>query len=65
MAIARVESRGNWFYVYDEKGYQTCTIPATGKTLVNFTSSSFTIRDTNHSYTYDEKGRQISTGLAY
>jgi hypothetical protein len=60
MSIGNAVQRGNYVYVYDEKGQQLCTIPA-GQGLTGYTSSSVNIKNGNYIYTYNEKGQQITT----
>ena len=55
--IGSATFRGNYVYVYDEKGRQLFSKNA--EDLVGFTSSTVTVKRGNYNYTYDEKGRQL------
>jgi len=64
MAIASAVQRGNWIYIYDEKGNQIRTFPASEKPnegLKGYTSSSVSIQLGMWIYVFDENGRQITT----
>ncbi len=64
MSIGNVVQRGQAIYVYDEKGRQIATIPASpgpADGLTGYTGSSVNVRRGGMIYTYDERGRQQST----
>lgn len=58
--IASVVQRGNFAYVYDEKGSQFLTLSA-GDGIAGYTSSTVSIRRGNFIYVYNSKGSQVST----
>jgi hypothetical protein len=58
--IASVVQRGNFAYVYDEKGSQFLTLPA-GDGVTGYTASTVSIRRGNFIYIYNAKGSQVST----
>lgn len=58
--ISNVVRKGNFAYVYDEKGAQFLTLSA-GDGIVGFTASTISIRRGNFIYVYNQKGSQIST----
>ena len=57
--IASVVQRGNFAYVYNEKGSQIFVISA-GDGIVGFTQSTVSIRRGNFVYIYNNKGSQLS-----
>jgi hypothetical protein len=59
MAIANAVERSGFVYVYDEKGYQLCMLPA-GEGLTGYTFSTVNIKRSDFIYSYNEKGQQIS-----
>ncbi len=64
MAIGNAVQRGNFVYIYDEKGRQTHTLSGgsgLNDGLHGYTGGSVSIRRGSFIYTYDERGRQIST----
>ncbi|MCP1913391.1 hypothetical protein J2R96_005871 [Bradyrhizobium elkanii] len=64
MPIGNVVQRGNFVYIYDEKGRQIGSVSAgSGKDdgLKGYTSTTVNIRRGSFIYTHDEKGRQISS----
>ena len=58
MAISTAVQRGNWVYVYNEKGSQVTSINGE---LHGFTGTSVSVRRGNWIYVYDERGCQQST----
>lgn len=63
MAIGNAVQRGNFVYVYDEKGRQLSALSAgSGREdgLKGYTGSSVSVRRGTFIYTYDERGRQLS-----
>lgn len=60
MAIGKVEDKGAFIYVYDEKGRSLCTISTNGGKLKGYTDSTVSIQKGGFTYTYNEKGQQIS-----
>ncbi|MBA8835219.1 hypothetical protein ACCT15_34350 [Rhizobium ruizarguesonis] len=68
MAIANAVQKGNYVYVYDERGRNICQLPAGNGPkdgLVGFTGSTVSIRRGNNIYTYDEHGRNMFEKHAY
>ena len=64
MAIGNAVQRGDWVYVYDEKGTPLFTHPAGSQPddeLKGYTGSTVNVRGGSWVYTYDERGWQIST----
>jgi hypothetical protein len=62
MAIANAVLKDRRVHVYDAKGHQLSTIPAsTGDELVGFTSSTVSVKKGRRIHVYDEKGHQLST----
>lgn len=60
--ITLAVEKNDWVYVYD--GNKTLySIPLMGGTLHGFTATSVSIKNdkTRYIYTYDEKGRKISS----
>lgn len=55
MAISTAVQRGNWVYVYDEKGHQLTSVSGE---LHGFTGSSVSVKRGNWIYVYDEHGHQ-------
>ncbi|HBK08566.1 MAG TPA: hypothetical protein DDZ81_22395 [Acetobacteraceae bacterium] len=63
MAIANAVERGDYVYVYDEKGRQIFSIPLGSGAqhgLHGFTGGSVSIRRGDYIYNYDRTGHQIS-----
>lgn len=63
MAIASAVQKGNFVYVYDERGRQLTTIAAGGGSqncLQGYTETTVSIRKGNFIYIYDERGDQKS-----
>lgn len=63
MAIGSVIQKGNFVYVYNEKGQQLSCIAACSKSidsLQGYTTSTVSIKRGNFIYIYDERGRQKS-----
>jgi len=63
MAIGNAVQRGDWVYIYDEKGQQTGMVskgngPDDG--LKGYTSSTVNVRRGDWIYTHNEQGQQIS-----
>ena len=58
MTIANVRQDGPWLYLYDERGNGIGTIPAKDG-LVNFTSTTVSVKEGPWIYTYDEKGNGL------
>jgi hypothetical protein len=64
MAIGNAVQRGDWVYIYDEKGRQIGSVSAGSRGedgLKGYTSSTVNVRRGDWIHTYDEKGRQISS----
>ncbi len=63
MAIGNAVQRGNYVFIYDEKGGQTGMVP-TGigpqDGLKGYTSSAVNVRNGNYIFSYDERGSRIS-----
>lgn len=62
--IGSAVQRGDWVYVYDEKGSQLFTKSAGGGEkdgLMGYTGSTVSIRRGDWVYVYDAKGSQVST----
>jgi len=57
--IANVVQRGNFAYVYDEKGIQFLTL-GIGDGVAGFTSSTVSIKRGNFIHVFNQKGIQIS-----
>jgi hypothetical protein len=67
MTVGNAVQRGDYVYVYDEKGTQIAVIlaghgPQDG--LKGYTSSTVNVRKGDYVYTYDEHGTQVSSTLA-
>lgn len=63
MAIASAVQKGNFVYIYDERGRQLTTIAAGGGShdgLQGYTATTVSIRKGNFIYIYDERGHQKS-----
>ncbi|WP_082789558.1 hypothetical protein [Acetobacter malorum] len=63
MAIGSVVQKGNFVYVYNEKGQQLSCIATGNKSidgLRGYTISTVSIKKGNFIYIYDERGRQKS-----
>lgn len=63
MAIGSALQRGNYVYIYDERGRQlACLSAGSGPHdgLHGYTGGTVSIRRGNYVYTYDERGRQVS-----
>ncbi len=60
--IGTAVQKGDYVYVYDEKGYQLCCVYCgSNGQLMGYTGSSFSVKkDDNYVYVYDEKGYQLS-----
>ena len=63
MAIGNAVQRGNFVYVYDERGRQLHVLgagngPADG--LTGYTGATVNIRRGSFIYTFDERGRQLT-----
>lgn len=58
MAIATAVQRGNWVYVYDERGNSIMSLDGE---LHGFTSNTVSIKRGNWIHVYDERRRPIST----
>ncbi len=56
--IGTAVQRGNYVYVYDERGSQLCTISGE---LHGFTGSTVSVKRGNYIYVCDERGGQKST----
>ena len=61
--ISVVIEKNNRAIAYDNKNRQIVSKPLNGGNLLGYTSSSFSIKVGSKIYTYDEKGRQISSKL--
>ena len=64
MAIGNAAQRGDFVYVYDEKNYQTFSIPAgsgPNDGLTGYTQSRANIRRGDYIYSYDEKGHSAGS----
>ncbi len=51
--------------VFDENNRQTASIMLSGGKLLGYTSGSFSIKRGTTIYTYDERGRQISSKIGF
>ena len=63
MSIGNAVQRGNYVFIYDEKGGQVGMVPAgTGVQdgLKGYTSSAVNVRNGNYIISYDEKGSRVS-----
>ena len=63
MAIGNAVQRGNFVYVYDERGRQLHVLGAgngSSDGLKGYTGNTVNIRRGNFVYSFDEKGRQLS-----
>ena len=63
MAIGNAVQRGNFVYVYDQKGHQLHVLAAgngSADGLKGYTGATVNIRRGNFVYTFDERGRQLS-----
>lgn len=63
MAIGNAVQRGNYVYVYDERGRQLSALPAGSGPedgLKGYTGATVSVRRGSFIYTYDERGRQVS-----
>lgn len=63
MAIGNAVQRGDWVYIYDDKGNQTATVNAgsgQGDGLKGYTSSSVNVQRGSWIYSYDERGTQLN-----
>ncbi|MBR2195645.1 MAG: hypothetical protein IJ911_08520 [Salinivirgaceae bacterium] len=56
--IGSAIQKGDWIYVYDEKGSQLCSM--TGQ-LQGYTGTSFSVKKNGWIYVYDERGSQLSS----
>ncbi len=64
MPIGNAVQRGDYIYVYDTRGRQIFSLPASSADLdglCGFTGGSVSIRRGDYIYTYDDAGRQISS----
>ncbi len=59
MSISTAVERSGFVYVYDEKGFQLCVIPAADG-LTGYTGSSVSVKRDGFIYTYNEKGWQTN-----
>lgn len=67
MPIGNAIQKGQWVYVYDEKGHKTATISTgthPGDGLMGYTSSSVNVRAGDFIYSYDERGHKTGTKSA-
>lgn len=67
MPVGNAITKGNFVYIYDERGRQTGAVSVgTGKNdgLTGYTSSNVNIRRGNFIYSYNEKGKQIGAVTA-
>lgn len=63
MAIASAVQKGNFVYIYDERGHQLTTIAAGGGNhdgLQGYTATTVSIRKGSFICIYDERGYQKS-----
>lgn len=63
MTIASAIQKGNFVYVYDERGRQLTTIASgggSGDGLQGYTATTVSIRKGSFIYVYDERGHQKS-----
>lgn len=58
--ITLAVEKNHWVDVYDGNK-KLCSIPLMGGSLVGFTSASVSIKKDKWIYTYDEKGKRISS----
>ncbi|MBB3300940.1 hypothetical protein FHT80_002170 [Rhizobium sp. BK226] len=68
MATSNASQKGSYVHLYDERGRNTCQLPAGNGPkdgLVGFTGSTVSIRRGNNIYTYDEHGRNTFEKHAY
>jgi hypothetical protein len=68
MTIGNAVQRGNYVFIYDERGSQTGMVSAgTGPEdgLKGYTSSTVNVRRGNYIFSYDERGGQISMTSAF
>ncbi|MCR8678284.1 MULTISPECIES: hypothetical protein [Campylobacter] len=61
MAISAVVVKGNFAYVYDERGRQIRVESLGSGSLQGYTSSSYSIKKGAFIYVYNEKGQIINT----
>jgi hypothetical protein len=59
--IASAVQKGNYVYVYDERGSQKCSIFCQDGSLQGYTGTTVSIRKGNYVYVYDETGSQKSS----
>ena len=67
MAIGNAVQRGNFVYIYDEKGRQAAAVSAgsgPNDGLKGYTSSRVNVQRGSFIYSYDEKGRQVGATSA-
>jgi hypothetical protein len=63
MPIGNAVQRGNYVFIYDEKGAQTGMVPAGAGPqdgLKGYTASTVNVRNGNYIFSYDERGGRIS-----
>lgn len=68
MAIGNAVQRGDFVYIYDEKGHATASVPAGGEPkdgLKGYTSSTVNVRRGDFIYSHDEHGRAIGSTPAH
>ena len=59
--ISLVEKHGNWYYIYDETGHHTKSVPASIGSLRGFGADYFVVEKGNWYYLYDESGKRYKT----
>lgn len=60
-SISNIESRGGWYYIYDENGKKAHTLSASIGTLVGYSSQIFIVSKGSWYYIYDADGKKIHT----
>lgn len=56
MAVGSAMQKGNFVYIYDERGRH---LFMRAGTVQGYTSSTVTVKNGRTTYTYDERGRQL------
>ena len=59
--ISHIETKGNWYYIYDSNGRKTKTLSNTSGTLLRYSSTIFIMRNGSWYYIYDANARKIKT----
>lgn len=60
MAIADVQEKGSWIYVYDEKNKEISHMSASNRQVLGVASDFFVVIQGSWIYIYDEKCKEIS-----